>query len=102
MCLHSGLRLVSNHFVTICNHLGAIKETVLNCSAIPVITILSYTSKPMKMAEHSAAQMMEKQGKANYVRRQPLEDLPVEIICAICSFLESCIIDILLDIIDYP
>ena len=56
----------------------------------------------MKMAEHSAAQMMEKQGKANYVRRQPLEDLPVEIICAICSFLESCIIDILLDIIDYP
>ena len=43
----------------------------------------------MKMAEHSAAQMMEKQGKANYVRRQPLEDLPVEIICAICSFLPT-------------
>ena len=41
------------------------------------------------MAEHSAAQMMEKQGKANYVRRQPLEDLPVEIICAICSFLPT-------------
>lgn len=62
---------------------------VFNCSAIPVITILSYTSKPMKMAEHSAAQMMEKQGETNYVRRQPLEDLPVEVICAICSFLPT-------------
>ena len=41
------------------------------------------------MDKHSAAQMMEKQGKANYVRRQPLEDLPVEIICAICSFLPT-------------
>merc|ERR1712055_1253109 len=62
---------------------------VFNCSAIPVITIVSYTSKPMQMAEHSAAQMMEKQWKENYVRRQPLEDLPVEIICAICSFLPT-------------
>ena len=75
----------------------------------------------MNMAEHSAAQMMEEQGKASCVTRQPprqelhlvansiisvspcnggsnslltsllvtLEDLPVEIISAICSFLPT-------------
>ena len=41
MCLHAGLRLVCNQFVTVCNHLGAIKETVFNCSAIPAIINMS-------------------------------------------------------------
>ena len=41
MCLHAGLRLVCNQFVTVCNHLGAIKETVFNYCAIPVIIKMS-------------------------------------------------------------